>query len=147
MYIHLTLLITIRGLFIECKEMTLKYSQYNKESSMEKIAKLKSLAKSLTMAGAVGILGAGAGISAEKQIVNNKNNTRSKKGWDTRRKNVMSKKANEMHSDSTHEAKQLIRSIGTNVVNPKHAAIDYFKRKLITKIRMNTSKDIRNGIG
>lgn len=53
---------------------------------MDKVAKLKSIAKGLATAGAGGILGVGGGIAANEQITRNKYNARARKGWDTRRK-------------------------------------------------------------
>lgn len=53
---------------------------------MDKVAKLKSIAKGLATAGAGGILGAGAGVAAHEQITRNKYNARTRKGWDTRRR-------------------------------------------------------------
>lgn len=62
---------------------------------MDKVAKLKSIAKGLAAAGAGGILGTGAGISAREQIQRNKYNARTRKGWDTRRR-----KAKELSNES-----------------------------------------------
>ncbi|CAL9983874.1 hypothetical protein VPHD148_0268 [Vibrio phage D148] len=59
---------------------------------MDKVAKLKSIAKGLATAGAGGILGAGAGIAASDQIQKNKNNARTRKGWETRRRRAASEK-------------------------------------------------------
>ena len=59
---------------------------------MDKVAKLKNIAKGLATAGAGGILGASAGVAASEQIRKNKNNARTRKGWDTRRRRLANEK-------------------------------------------------------
>lgn len=110
---------------------------------MDKVAKLKSVAKGLALVGAGGILGAGAGISADKQIAKNKRNATAVKGWDTRRRNAkMSKQAND---NTTAEVKQVIRAIGQNPASPKRALTDYIKRKLILKARKGPEEKSHEG--
>ncbi len=96
---------------------------------MDKVAKLKSVALGL---GAGGILGAGGGIAAYKQIQNNKNNARSVKGWDTRRRNSHTKVAEQ---DSISDVKSAIRTLGTSLDNPSKAAKIYATKSLIHKVR------------
>lgn len=102
---------------------------------MDKVAKLKSIAKGLAIGGTGGILGASAGISAEKQIASNKRNARAKRGWDTRRRNSSMNKQAESSDAVSQEMKHAIRTVGTNLNNPKHVVSNYAQRKLITKIR------------
>lgn len=97
---------------------------------MDKIAELKSVAKGLA---AGGILGAGAGIAASEQIRKNGYNARTKKGWDTRRRNSMTKKAND--TDTLPEVKIAIRALGKNLDNPTKAVASYASRSLISKVR------------
>lgn len=105
---------------------------------MDKSAKLKSVAKGL-IAGS--ILGAGAGIAADKQIQKNKHNARTIKGWDTRRNNALTKKA---ESDTVHDVRRALGSLGRNLSHPTHAAADFAQRSLIVKIRrMISSKPVQ----
>ena len=71
------LLITTNGAYIE-----LKIYVDNKGDDMNKVAKLKSIAKGIA---ATGVLGFGGGVLASTQVQNNKNSARSRKGWETRR--------------------------------------------------------------
>ena len=96
---------------------------------MDKVAELKSIAKGLA---AGGILGAGAGIAAKDQIQKNNNNARTVKGWDTRRKNAMTKEAN---TDTSDKAKSVVRSVATNIGNPAGAVADYAGRRILSKAR------------
>lgn len=106
---------------------------------MDKSAELKSIAKGLA---AGGILGAGAGIAASDQIRKNKHNARTVKGWDTRRRNAMTKKAE--NSDTLGEVKMAVRALGKNLDHPTYAAADYAKRSLLSKVRkMITAKVVR----
>ena len=57
---------------------------------MDKIAKLKSDARSIATSAASGILGIGGGVAAEYQIQRNKRSNSSTKGWKTRRTNAAS---------------------------------------------------------
>ena len=98
---------------------------------MDKIAELKSIAKGLT---AGGILGAGAGIAARDNIQKNKHNARTVKGWDTRRRNSMTKKADN-GTDSITEVKTAVRSLAKNLDHPSKAASNYASRTLLSKVR------------
>lgn len=98
---------------------------------MDKIAELKRNARSL---GVGGILGAGAGIAAADQIRKNKNNARARKGWDTRRRNGMQKKASD-NKDTLPEVKSAVRTLGVSLDNPTKAAKIYAVKSLITKVR------------
>lgn len=97
---------------------------------MDKTAQLKSVAKGLA---AGGILGAGAGVVAHEHIRNNKNNARTVKGWETRRRNTMTKESSE--SDTVSEVKSAVRALGTNLDHPTKAASSYVRRSLVRKIR------------
>ena len=97
---------------------------------MDKTAQLKSVAKGLA---AGSILGAGAGVAAHENIRKNKHNARTVKGWETRRRNSMTKEAGD--SDSIGEVKTAIRALGSNLDHPTRAASSYVRRSLISKVR------------
>lgn len=112
---------------------------------MDKIAELKTIARSL---GTGGILGAGAGIAATELIRRNKNNAKAKKGWDTRRRNALQKQAFE-NKDTIHDVRSAVRTLGVSLDNPTKAAKIFAIKALIHKVRnlFNSHRPQRNHYG
>ena len=104
---------------------------------MDKTAQLKSIARGLA---AGSILGAGAGVAAHEQIQNNNNNARTRKGWETRRKNMLTKAAEDRDRDTIGEVKTAIRSLSGNMNNPTKAASSYISRRLLIRVKKMITK-------
>ena len=91
---------------------------------MDNVSKLKYAA--------AGILGATGGVSAHKLIQGNRDSQRSRKGWDTRRSNmVKSAFEDNRYSDDT---RILMRSVGPNLNNPAAIPVGFAGRKLLSKV-------------
>lgn len=95
---------------------------------MDKVAELKNIARGLG-AGAIGI---GGGVAASHLIQRNKNSARATKGWDTRKKNNLTKVA---ETDNLGDMRAAVRIIGRNMDNPANAVKSYAARKLLMKIK------------
>lgn len=96
---------------------------------MEKVAKLKQIARSIATAGA----GIGAGISADRLIAKNRRSSRAKKGWETRRSNM---------TKSAADSKDVLAAVGMlGATSPEKAAVLHLRRQIAKKMKGKSNED------